>query len=50
MSDDVSALFAKKREKKLKKNVVKMDDVSQVLERRAKKQVLCLFIFVIILE
>lgn len=39
MSDDVSALFAKKREKKLKKNVVKMDDVGQVLERRAKKQV-----------
>uniref|UniRef100_A0A1I7XGA3 Protein CDV3 homolog n=1 Tax=Heterorhabditis bacteriophora TaxID=37862 RepID=A0A1I7XGA3_HETBA len=37
MSDDLSAFFAKKKDKK-KKNVVKMDDVGQILERKVKRQ------------
>ncbi|CAJ0941821.1 unnamed protein product, partial [Mesorhabditis belari] len=38
MSDDLSALFAKRKEKKQKKNVVSMDAVGEVLQRRARKQ------------
>ncbi|CAI4227933.1 unnamed protein product [Auanema sp. JU1783] len=37
MSDDLSAFFAKKKDKK-KKTVVKMDEVGQILERKAKRQ------------
>ncbi|CAI2349547.1 unnamed protein product [Caenorhabditis sp. 36 PRJEB53466] len=37
MSDDLSAFFAKKKDKK-KKTAVKIEDVGQVLERRAKRQ------------
>ncbi|EFO83397.1 hypothetical protein CRE_02915 [Caenorhabditis remanei] len=37
MSDDLSAFFAKKKDKK-KKTAVKIEEVGQVLERRAKRQ------------
>lgn len=39
MSTDLSAFFAKKNDKRKKNAVVKMDEVGQILERRAKKQV-----------
>lgn len=35
---DVSALFNKKKDKKAKKNVVKMDEVGLILERKARRQ------------
>ncbi|KAK5978239.1 hypothetical protein GCK32_022554 [Trichostrongylus colubriformis] len=38
MSDDLSAFFAKKKDKK-KKNVVKMEDVGHILELKVKRQV-----------
>ncbi|KAK6745498.1 hypothetical protein RB195_011926 [Necator americanus] len=37
MSDDLSAFFAKKKDKK-KKNVVKMEDVGHILELKVKRQ------------
>ncbi|CCD65315.1 Protein CDV3 homolog [Caenorhabditis elegans] len=37
MSDDLSAFFAKKKDKK-KKSAVKIEEVGQALERRAKRQ------------
>lgn len=40
MTDDLSAFFAKKTQKKSKKkNIVSLDDVGQQLERKVKFQV-----------
>ena len=44
MSDDVTALFAKKKDKKSKKNVFKMDEVGEILERKVKRQVRYFFV------